>query len=184
MYTPLSQADIADLTRFLADPIRPDVALGFQELQGFLFAVACSPELVPPSAWLPAISDEEDLRFKDEVEAQQIMGLFVDLYNGINDSVFERSEDLAPGCEFRTNIEDNFGEKVPISLWSRGFMIGHEWLAEVWDKYLPEELDGEVGSTAMVLSFFSSEAIGGALLSRVDNDTQAPSAQNDFHRVR
>lgn len=159
MYTPLSQADIADLTRFLADPIRPDGTLGFQELQGFLFAVACSPELVPPSAWLPAISDEEDLGFKDETEAQRIMGLIIGLYNGINDSVFERSENLPPGCEFRTTIEDNFGEEVPISLWSRGFMIGHEWLAEVWDKYLPEELDGEVGSTAMVLSFFSSRQL-------------------------
>ena len=159
MYAPLSQADIADLARFLADPIRPDDTLRFQELQGFLFAVACSPELVPPSAWLPAISDEEDIGFKDEIEAQRIMGLIVSLYNGINDSVFERSESLPPGCEFRATIEDNFGEELPISRWSRGFMMGHEWLEEVWDEYLPEELDGEVGSTAMVLSFFSSRQL-------------------------
>ena len=159
MYTPLSQADIADLTRFLADPARPDSTLRFQELQGFLFAVACSPELVPPSAWLPAISDEEDLAFNDEADAQRIMGLIIGLYNRINDSVFERSESLPPGCEFRATIEDNFGEEFPISLWSRGFMMGHEWLAEVWDEYLPEELDGEVGSTAMVLSFFSSRQL-------------------------
>ena len=159
MYAPLSQADIADLTRFLADPIRPGGTLRFQELQGFLFAVACSPELVPPSAWLPAISDEEDIGFKDEVEAQRIMGLIVSLYNGINDSAFERSKDLPPGCEFRAAIEDNFSEELPISLWSRGFMMGHEWLEYVWDEYLPEELDEEVGSTAMVLSFFSSRQL-------------------------
>jgi len=159
MYTPLSQADIADLARFLADPVRPDSTLRFQELQGFLFAVACSPELVPPSSWLPAISDEEDLGFKDEADTQRIMGLIIGLYNGINDSVFERSENLPPGCDFRATIEDNFGEELAISLWSRGFMMGHEWLAEVWDEYLPEELDGEVGSAAMVLSFFSSRQL-------------------------
>jgi uncharacterized protein len=85
MYKSLSQADIADLTRFLADPLRPEGTLRFQEVQGFLFAVACSPELVPPSAWLPAISDEEDIRFEDEAEAQRIMGLIIGLYNGIND---------------------------------------------------------------------------------------------------
>jgi len=159
MYKSLSQADIAELTRFLADPTRPEGTLRFQEVQGFLFAVACSPEIVPPSAWLPAISDEEDIRFEDEGEAQRIMGLIIGLYNGINDSVFERSESLPPDCEFRANVEDNFDEELPISLWSRGFMMGHDWLAEVWDEYLPEELDNEVGSTAMVLSFFSSRQL-------------------------
>jgi uncharacterized protein len=146
MYKSLSQADIADLTRFLADPLRPEGTLRFQEVQGFLFAVACSPELVPPSAWLPAISDEEDIRFEDEAEAQRIMGLI-------------RSDSLPPGCEFHANIEDNFDEELPISLWSRGFMMGHDWLAEVWDEYLPEELDDEVGSSTMVLSFFSSRQL-------------------------
>jgi len=156
MYESLSQADIADLTRFLTDPTRPEGTLRFQDLQGFLFAVACSPELVPPSAWLPVISDEEDIGFEDEAEAQRIMGLIIRLYNGINDSVFVRSDSLPPGCEFHANIEDNFDEELAISRWSRGFMIGHDWLAEVWDEYLPEDLDGEIGSTAMVLSFFSS----------------------------
>ena len=159
MYESLSQADIAELTRFLADPSRPEGTLRFQEVQGFLFAVACSPEVVPPSAWLPAISDEEDIRFEDEAEAQRFMGLIIGLYNGINDSVFERSDSLPPGCEFRANVEDNFDEELPISLWSRGFMTGHDWLAEVWDEYLPEELDNEVGSTAMMLSFFSSRQL-------------------------
>jgi len=159
MYESLSQTDIADLTRFLAHPLRPEGTLRFQEAQGFLFAVACSPELVPPSAWLPAISDEEDIRFKDEAEAQRIMGLIIGLYNGINDSVFERSDSLPPGCEFLADVEDNFGEELPISQWSRGFMMGHDWLAEVWDEYLPKELDDEVGSAAMVLSFFSSRKL-------------------------
>lgn len=90
----LSQAEIAALTEFLLDPTRPDDTLCFQELQGFLYAVACSPELVPPSAWLPAISDDEDIGFEDEAEAQRIMGLIIELYNGINDLVFVRSECL------------------------------------------------------------------------------------------
>ena len=159
MQETLSQADIAELTRFLADPLRPEGTLRFHEVQGFLFAVACSPELVPPSAWLPAISDEEDIRFEDEAEAQRIMGLIIGLYNGINDSVSERSDRLPPGCEFRADVDDNFDEELPISLWSRGFMMGHDWLAEVWDEYLPKELDEEVGSTTMVLSFFSSRQL-------------------------
>ena len=155
----LSQTVTADLTHFLAEPKRPDGTLSFQELQGFLFSVACSPELIPPSAWFPVISNDEDMGFKDEAEAQRMMGLIMNLYNDINSSVLERSDSMPVGCKFQTEIEDNFDPDLAISQWSRGFMMGHDWLAEVWDEYLPEELDGEVGSTSMVLSFFSSRRL-------------------------
>jgi yecA family protein len=153
----LSQTDTEDLTHFLADPKRPDGTLSFQELQGFLYSVACSPELIPPSAWIPVISDEEDI--EDEDEGQRIMSLIVGLYNGINDNVMDRSDNMPSGCRFRTEIEDNFDPELAISQWSRGFMMGHDWLTEVWDECLPKELDGEVGSASMVLSFFSSRRL-------------------------
>ena len=159
MHETLSQANIEDLTGFLADPKRPECTLCFQELQGFLFAVACSPELVPPSAWLPIIGNEEDLVFKDESEAQRTIGLIISLNNVINTAVLERSKGMPLGCQFQPAVEDNFDEKLAISQWSRGFMIGHDWLEEVWDEYLPEEIDGEFGSTAMALSFFSSRRL-------------------------
>lgn len=159
MFKKLSRADIEDLARFLADPKRPDGTLCFQELQGFLFAVASSPELVKPSAWLPEISNDEDIGFKDETEAEQIMGLIMSLYNEINIAVLERSDGLPLGCQFQANVEDNFDEETAISQWSRGFMMGHGWLAEVWDEYLPDELDGEFGSTTMALSYFSSRRL-------------------------
>ena len=73
----LSRAEIEDLVPFLADPGRPDGTLCFQELQGVLFAVACSPELIPPPAWLAIISNERDIGFRDETEAQQIMGVIM-----------------------------------------------------------------------------------------------------------
>ncbi len=155
----LSQTDTADLTRFLADPRRPDGTLCFPELQGFLFSVACSPELIPPSAWIPVISGEEDIGFEDEDEGQRIMSLIIGLYNGINGTVMDRSDNMPLGCKFRTEIEDNFDPELAISQWSRGFMMGHDWLAEVWDACLPKELDEEVGSASMVLSFFGSRRL-------------------------
>ncbi|MDX1488306.1 MAG: YecA family protein, partial [Acidiferrobacterales bacterium] len=130
---------------FLADPGRPDGTLCFQELQGVLFAVACSPELIPPPAWLAIISNERDIGFRDETEAQQIMGVIMSLYNDINGSEFERSDHLPLGCEFREQVEDNFDKESAISQWSNGFMVGHDWLADVWDEYLPDELDEEFG---------------------------------------
>lgn len=156
MHEDFSQTDIEELTSFLADPKRPEGTLCFQELQGFLFAVACSPETIPPTEWFSAIGDDEDLRFQDDSEMQKIMGLIITLYNGINSSALERSKSMPLGCEFQPDIGDNFDPGLAVSQWSQGFMAGHDWLAEVWDEYLPEELDGEFGSTALVLSFFSS----------------------------
>lgn len=155
----LSQAEIKALAEFLTDPARPDGTLAFQELQGFLFAVACSPELVPPSAWLPIVSDEKDIGFVDIDEAQQITGLIMNLYNTINEAALNRSKNMPTGCKFRPGIGENFDDELAISQWSRGFMMGHDWLAEVWDEYLPEELDEEFGSAAMVLSFFSARRL-------------------------
>ena len=155
----LSQADIVDLTSFLTDSKHPDGTLSFQELQGFLFAVACSPELIPPSDWLPVISNEEDLGFKDEAEAQRTLKQIIGVNNSINAAVLERSKEMPQGCKFQADIDDNFEESTAISQWCRGFIVGHDWLAEVWDDYLPDEMDGDFASTAIVLSFFASKRL-------------------------
>lgn len=158
----LSQSDIKMLTEFLDDPDRPAGTFAFHELQGFLFAIVCSPELVPPSEWLPVISDEKDMGFENENEARRIMGLIMSLYNAINEAAISRSNCMPLGCEFRDDIEANYDDELPISLWSLGFTIGHDWLAEVWENCVPDELDGEVGSTTMVLSFFGSRPLAEA----------------------
>jgi len=155
----LSQADVAELTSFLIDPKRPDGTLCFQELQGFLFAVTSAPEMILPAEWLPIISNEEDLGFSDHSEAQRILELVMSLYNQVNFAVLERSYSLPPSCEIQEDLESNFEESTAISQWSRGFMLGHDWLAETWDELAPEPLGGESGSCAMVLSFFATRQL-------------------------
>lgn len=153
------------LTEFLEDPKRPTGTLRFHELQGFLFTITSSPETIPTSEWLPLISDDEDIGFKNEDEAQQILNGIMTLYNDVNTSVLERSQNLAHGCSFINNLETNFGEGSSIGQWSRGFLVGHSWLAEVWEEYLPEEMEDECGATTMVLSFFSSRQLAEAYYS-------------------
>ena len=155
----LSQADITELMSFLISPQRPDGTLCFPELQGFLFAVASSPEIVQPSDWLPVVSNDEDIGFKDQSEAQRILSLIMTLYNQVNSAVLERSDGMPPGCEFQANIEANFDEEAAVSQWSRGLMLGHDWLADLWDEYVPEIVDEECGSSAMVLSFFATRQL-------------------------
>ena len=166
---PLSSADMTALKDFLDSPNRPNDTLRFHELQGFLFAIACSPETIPPSDWIPMISDDEDLGFEDESEAQQVLNQIMTLYNEVNTSVLERNDDLPVGCEFKKDVFANFDEQASILQWSHGFTIGHDWLIEVWDEYLPESLDEECGANVMALSFFSSRQLAEAFYAEIDH---------------
>ena len=158
----MNKAGTQLLVEFLKNPARPDGTLRFHELQGFLFAIACSPETIAPSEWLPMIGNDEDLTFADQNEAQGILGLVMALYNEINTAVLERSNSLPAGCAFDKNISKNFEDDSSISQWSRGFAAGHDWLAEVWEEYLFNELDEECGAALMVLSFFGSKRLANA----------------------
>ena len=108
------------------------------------------------------IGNDEDLGFEDESEAQQVLNQIMTLYNEVNTCVLERSETLPVGCEFKTEVLANFDEHTSILQWSRGFTIGHDWLSDVWEEYLLEEMDEECGATVMVLSFFSSRQLAEA----------------------
>jgi uncharacterized protein len=158
----MKKTDIQRLGNFLASADRPEGTLRFHELQGFLFAIACSPETIAPSEWLPLIGNDESLNFADEKEAQEILGLVMDFYNETNMAVLERSNSLPAGCVFASDISQNFENTSSIAQWSRGFASGHDWLAELWEGYLFDELDEECGATLMVLSFFSSRQLAEA----------------------
>ena len=144
----MNKGDTRLLEEFLGSPERPEGTLRFHELQGFLFAIACSPETIAPSEWLPIIGDDEDLKFADQNEAQEILGLIMTLYNETNTGVLERSNSMPAGCVFHQDIAENFEDSSSISQWSRGFAAGHDWLAETWEEYLFGELDEDVGRDA------------------------------------
>ena len=156
------------LEAFLDSSERPDGTLRFHELQGFLFAIASSPESISPSEWLPLIGNEESLNFSDEDEAQAILGLVMALYNEINTAVLERSNALPAGCAFNEEVSNNFSDDSSISQWSRGFAAGHDWLSELWEEYLLDELDEECGATLMVLSFFGSRKLANAFYKEME----------------
>ena len=150
------------LTQFLAAPARPEGTLSFHEAQGFLFAIACAPEMIRPSEWLPLIFNEQDAQYADMDEGQSILQSLMDLYNIINTQVFTSNEVLPDDITIKATALDNVGEEAPLGRWSNGFLIGHEWLMEMWDHFTPEALDEELGSSLLILSFFSDRRLAEA----------------------
>lgn len=152
----LTAIDVTNLSSFLQHPMRPANTMKFHELQGFLFAVASSPEPIMPSEWIPMITNEEDALYADEQQAQQILGLVMQLYNETNQHVLDRSDRLPSHCNFESNILDNFGDQSTIGQWAGGFVFGHEWLGDIWEELVPDDLLDDLGSSLMVLSCFMS----------------------------
>ena len=150
------------LRAFLEHPSRPAGTLTYHELQGFLFTVVSAPELVPPSDWLPIIFADEDAGYATLDEANAILGRIMALYNTINATVLDPPTLLPGDCPLRDDVLANFEDNAPIGQWSRGFLRGHQWLEELWEETVPEELDDELGSILMTLTFFSSREIAEA----------------------
>lgn len=147
------------LSRFLSSPRRPPGTLNILELQGFLFAMSCAPVLVKPSEWLPLIFDDQDAAYASAEEAQSVVQALMELYNEINDAVRNGSVTLPADVTLVAEALDNVGETAPLGQWSRGFLLGHDWLREPWAQYIPDDLDEELGSCLMVLTFFSSRTL-------------------------
>ena len=148
------------LEDFLASPRRPEGTMDYHELCGFLFSVACSPELVMPSEWLPPIFDDQDPGYADLDQANSVLQQIMGLYNDINLQVSESRVRLPDSCRLTERSSENFA--APLGRWSRGFLGGHNWLSEVWESSAPRELDEELGSCLMILSYFADPALAAA----------------------
>jgi len=160
-------ADYTQLIQFLVSAERPKGTLNYHQLQGFIFAITCSPEMIVPSDWMPLIFNERAANYGSEEEAESIISELMLLYNEINSQVFESRIELPDDVVIAENSVDNLGEDVPLGQWSSGFFMGHEWLLELWEQYTPEELSNELGSSLMILALFSSHKLADAFYHEV-----------------
>ena len=150
------------LAQFLTAPERPEGTMTYPELQGFLFAVACCPEPVEPDEWLALIFNEQDAGFADEDEAAAMIEAIVGVYNDIYEELLEGEPLLPDCCRILTPADANFADDASLSAWARGFLDGHEWLADIWEQAVPSELDDELGSALVMLMCFSSRELAAA----------------------
>lgn len=154
-----TEAHAALLSRFLAEPERPKGTMTYPQFAGFVFAVACAPELVRPSEWLPLVFDDQEPNYETLDEAQEVLAAMMALYNQGNRHGVEGSAALPPGCEIRSKPLDNLAADAPLSQWARGFAAGYGYIEETWNEHLPAQLDKELGAILMALSFFASPGL-------------------------
>jgi uncharacterized protein len=155
------------LRAFLEHPSRSSDTLKYHELQGFLFTIACAPELVKPSEWMAIVFGEGEAGYASLEEAQSVMTELLTLYNDVNAAVREGRAALPADCEFRPHDLANLDDDAPVAQWSRGFLQGHRWLEETWNPYIPDEIDQDYAAMLMTLSFFASNTLAAAYCAEI-----------------
>ena len=116
---------LPSLRDFLIHPSRPAGTFTYHELQGFLFAVASSPQLVEPSQWLAAIFNDQEANYASLAEAQHVVHEIMALYNEVNAAVLEGTPSLPADCFVSTDGMVNFDHDPPLRSEER--RVGKEW---------------------------------------------------------
>jgi len=181
---PLTPGRRLALRKFMDRPGHPEGTLSYREMQGFLFAVACAPEMVMPSDWLPRIFGGGDPPFDTRKEAEAVMGGLLALFNEFAPRDGGGDARLPEDCTFREDPLANLEPDAPVAQWCRGFRLGHRWLEESWDACLPEELEDHFANILAVLSFFASRKAAEAFASESEASGRTlESLATDFRKL-
>jgi uncharacterized protein len=100
--------------------INPDMKLSVEYINGYLASILCAPDMIVPSRWLPLLlGDENEIgNFKEIDEAQQFIGLLMDLYNDIAKSIMDKTFEPVFSLE-KISIEPDTSQS-----WCKGFLLG------------------------------------------------------------
>ena len=125
MLTPKEKRTIEKLLRLAPTP---DEALNYDELCGFLFGIAMTPELILPSEWLPLVFGGDLPQFEAGQEFADMIDCLTTVYNNLVARFQENSLDFPFDLEKVGNdeLEAMFG-------WVSGFEEALALREELWD---------------------------------------------------
>jgi uncharacterized protein len=126
---PLSDAELERLDDILYD-LNSGMAMSLEEMDGFFCALICSPEVVPPSEYLPHIwggEENQESGFKSVDEAKEALTLISRHWNTIAATLL-RDE---PYPVLLGEAEDG---TLTGQEWAIGFMQGMALREEPWER--------------------------------------------------
>src|SRR5690606_29825647 len=113
------------LMTYLDSLVRRDAVLSYYQIQGLLFAIACSPEPVRAAEWFELIWLSDSPQFDDASDAKNFFQLLVELSRHIRDGA--RKGCYRPGVDAQGGISEQ-----GLADWCDGFLLGHQYLEEIW----------------------------------------------------
>ncbi|MGI9502065.1 MAG: UPF0149 family protein [Geminicoccaceae bacterium] len=146
----LTDAELAELDGLLAR-VEGGRIPNTEALDGFFAALACCPEMVMPSEYLPVIqrgeTDDGDLDFKSMEEANRFMELISQHWNHVNHQLNE--EELY----IPLALGDEPGSDRGSNDWANGFITGTHLRHGIWSELIEDEENGGPIVPIMALAY-------------------------------
>jgi len=130
---PLTDTELDHLSAIL-DQFGNKSSMNLEQLDGFLSALICGPELVLPSKYLPMIWGDKSV-FEDASSAQEFFSLLMRHWNAVADTLNSGELYLPLLLEDESGITHG-------NDWASGFMRGMEFGKEDWALLLDDEDHG------------------------------------------
>ncbi len=143
------------LAKFLASDKRPEGTMTLPEVYGFLFAVCASPEPVDMEEWLNVVFNNEDPNYKSIEKREKIEVKLLDVFNEVKEQVHQDAPQLPEWLGVLSPAEENYGDEAELAFWCDGFFDGYDWLEEVWDSSVDDELAEAMEDIFATLMCFS-----------------------------
>lgn len=129
----LTDQEINELDQFLLDAEGIEESMDIATLDGFMTAIVCGPKTIMPSEWMRWVWDmergEDAPEFKDQAQAQRVLGLIMRHMNDIAETLHQAPEQYEP----LLMENPNGGDSIPIlDEWCSGFMKGVKLDPEGW----------------------------------------------------
>ena len=127
----LTASQKKDLKNLLAMTPDPDTTLSYDELLGYMFGLAITPEMLVPSEWLPVIFGGDLPKFSSTEQMEKMTGCLFEVYNNFI------ADFHADKLNFPFKIEELQASQFEVVYeWVSGFEEAIALREEVWD---PEE---------------------------------------------
>lgn len=152
------------LLKFLNHLGRRDAVLGYHQIQGLLFAMACSPESIKPSEWFELIWLNDEPQFDDLGEAKTFYQLLIELAHGIDEAA--RQERYRPALD-----ASGACSAEALADWCDGFLTGHQYLENLWMAALDTLDDDALFEQVAATLDFAAAFAGGEVVDWAADDS-------------
>lgn len=134
----MAEQDLNLIDGFLGR-VRGGAVPNAEALDGFFAALACCPDLIMPSEFLPVLqegeSEDGDLIFEEMDEAQRFMDLVMRHWNSVNDQL--NSDDA-----YLPVLNEDEDGTPRANDWANGFLQGAQLRWEIWGDVFEDENQG------------------------------------------
>jgi uncharacterized protein len=131
------------LSDFLLSDRTPDTCMHPAEVDGYLTGIAVSPDMIPPSDWLPVIWGGGEPEFTGIEEASRVLGLVLRHYSNIRLMLGKTPE------AYRPVLLDRSNGRMIAEGWASGFFAAVTLRGASWAALLVPEHFGLIAPIAV-----------------------------------